>query len=82
MTDGRFGAARRPEPVLVPETLEIGAEYIVGAGKLRGSKVVLEEIERWPLPSDGSTVPVARVRRPRAGVSHEFPQNLRRIEDG
>lgn len=44
-----------------------------------GAKAILEAIEEVPTPS-GRTVRVARIRRPRAGVSWEFPDMLRRLE--
>lgn len=58
-------------------TFAPGDTVKVIGGRLRGSSAVLEEIETVQTPS-GGTVHVARIRRPRAGVSWEFPDMLRR----
>lgn len=61
----------------VDPTLSPGEAVDVIGGRYRGAHAVLEGFEDVPTPS-GSTVRVARIRRPRAGVTFEFPDMLRR----
>ena len=72
-----FGERREDRRGSLDLSLAPGEAVEVIGGRLRGSSAVLEEIETVPTPS-GGTVRVARIRRPRAGVSWEFPDMLRR----
>lgn len=77
MTD--FGSRPGRAQGRVDLTLRPGDPIEVIGGRLRGSTAVLEDWEDVPTPS-GATVRVVRIRRPRAGVSWEFPDMVRRVE--
>lgn len=68
--------ARVPELPVVD--LDPGDKVEFTAGRYYGSTGILEEIQTIPTPS-GREIAVARVRRPRAGETWEFPCCLRRV---
>lgn len=75
-----FGARPIVRKVSIDLTLAPGDRVRFSGGRMRGGSGVLEAIEDVPTPS-GRSVRVARVRRPRAGVSYEFPDLLERMVD-
>lgn len=74
--DGDFGPP--PAPV-VPERVEPepGDEVRIVAGRHRGAKGVLNSLVTTPTPS-GSSVIVAYVKRPRAGITAVFSHEIER----
>lgn len=74
MTD--FGSRSRVARGSLDDTLVPGDAVEIIGGRMRG-RAILEAIEDVPAPS-GSTVKIARLRRPRAGECWEFPDMIRR----
>jgi hypothetical protein len=73
------GFAERPRIAQgrVDPTLRPGEPVEIIGGPHRGSSAVVEDWDDIPTPS-GSWIRLVRVRRPRAGVSWEFPDMVRR----
>lgn len=74
MTFGRHPAVQSNELPVVD--LHPGDRVEFTFGRYRGSAGVVEEILKVPTPS-GREVMIARVKRPRAGETWEFPCCLR-----
>lgn len=74
-----FGSRPTKAQGRIDLTLRAGEAVDIVGGRLRGSHGVLEDWEDLPTPA-GATVRVVRIRRPRAGVSWEFPDMVQRRE--